>query len=198
MGTPNPHIPQRLASLTPTISEGPSHESCPVFREDLEEGEGQSRYEGTLPGIFLMEYLSWAPIRLLIRSKEVLPFQVVTVWGLLALWATKVLQEGQKCFEGSLPTERRAECLHTGCRNKIWIKQFWDGSERSARSMCEGRSTGLVGQGAGCDEGTDPKQHRRVQEGSSGRKNEGVFQPRLGLSPRRGQGFVDDEGLSFL
>lgn len=108
------------------------------------------------------------------------------------------LQEGRKCCEDSLPTELTAEGLHAGCRNKMWIKQFWNGSERSARSMCEGPSTGLVGQGAGCDEGTDPKQHRGVQKGSSGRKNEGVFQPRLGLSAQRGQGFVGDEGLSFL
>ena len=84
--------------------------------------------------------------------------------GLLVLWATEVLQEGRKCFEDSLPTERRAEGLHTGCRNKIWIEQFWDGSVRSARSMCEGRSTGLVGQDAGCDEGTDPKEFVVLEE----------------------------------
>ena len=135
MGTPNPHIPQRLASLTPTISEGPSHKSYPVFREDLEEGEGQSRDAGTLPGIFLMEYLSWAPIRLLMRSKEVLPFQIVTAWGCGYCGPSKSCGGGRKCFEDSLPTERRAEGLHTRCRNKTWIKQFWDGSERSARIM---------------------------------------------------------------
>lgn len=85
---------------------------------------------GTLPGIFLMEYLSWAPIRLLMRRKEMLPFQVVPAWGLLVLWAAKACGRGESVARTLSPTELRAEGLPAGCRNKIWIKQFWDGSER--------------------------------------------------------------------
>lgn len=99
------------------------------------------------------------------RSKEVPPFQVVTVWGLLALGATKVLQEGQKCFEGSLPTEQRAEGF-AHCRIKYGLSNSGM-AQREARA-CVRRSTGPGAGKVGAMRGLIPSSTEECRRGALG------------------------------
>lgn len=59
------------------------------------------------------------PIILLIKTREALPFQLLTVQGLLVLCTAAVLGEEQKSCGDSLPAELRTEGLHA--KNKVWV-----------------------------------------------------------------------------
>lgn len=134
----------------------------------MEEGAGQSRDAGQSLQEPSLQSAFLGPANMTNGKERGAPLTGTHSVESAGAVACRSLAGGAEVLWDSLPAELRKEGLHAGSRNKVWSKQLRDGSERSARSMGEGRSTGKAG-GAGWSgvRGESTGRERWEEEGRS-------------------------------